>query len=93
MFGERSPYWKKDRKLQLCKKIVEETKIPFVPYMSPFRLDDVRVGKKPYVTMDCFEDGVYIRKTTHLEKSELERLDNQCCDIYKEIMFDEGETI
>ena len=93
IYGEKSPHWKSDRKEELMERIKEDTDLPYYPYLDLSYVDIIRSNNTPYLTMDCFDEGVYVRKVTNLSKDDLKVLGTQCDGIYKDVMLDEGETI
>ena len=67
-FGEKSPKWDGSKMVELCRELIKETKIPYMNNQRPYQEDDVRMKGKPYITLNSFYEGVFIRKITDMSQ-------------------------
>ena len=87
-FGEKSPKWDGSKMVELCRELIKETKIPYMNNQRPYQEDDVRMKGKPYITLNSFYEGVFIRKITNMSQLEIEELDGRCDKVYRRVMCD-----
>ncbi len=96
-FNQENPFWDETKKEKLYKELVEELQLDGVGYShnnyQPYKIDDPRFSRKPYIEMDCFGmSGVYVRKITHLTDEERETLTEKSDKVFFKLMRNQGRN-
>ena len=87
-FSEESPNWDPKKQVELCREMIKETGLPYRNHLRPLGdyEEDPRLGNDPYITNNCFVDGVYIRRVTHLSDEEHNRILEISNSVYERVM-------